>query len=240
MRIFVKICIGLSLISQLKAFDVQIEKINGDIRIRRGLDETWSAARLGLTLKSMDTILSGEASEVILLLEDGSRFRLGGNAILDISDLQRITERQLFLYLMSQKVENLNSPDSSASIHITNVSVVRGTQKRFEGETIRPDGNMDWIREMNGAKALFAASYFTNAIVKFYKILERYPSMNDGGEVYCYMGQSFEALKEKGRAFDAYQNALKRLNDSESDDGIKERKNQVQEALNRIKSEPAF
>jgi tetratricopeptide (TPR) repeat protein len=238
MRIFTKLCIGLILVNQMKAFDVQIEKIKGDIRIRRGLDETWSAARIGLTLKSMDTILSGEASEVILLLDDGSRFRLGGNAILDVSDLHRITERQLFLYLMSQKVENLNNPDSSSAIHITNVSVVRGTQKRFEGEGIRPVGNMDWIRETNGAKALFTAGYFTNAIVKFYKILERYPSVNDEGEVYYYVGQSFEALKEKGRAIDAYQNALTRLNDSESS-GEKERKN-VQEALNRLKSDPAF
>ena len=239
MRVFIHICVGLILVNQVKATDVQIGKIEGDIRIRRGLEEIWSAARIGLILKPMDTILSGEASEVILILEDSSRFRLGGNAILDISDLRRISERQLFLYLMSQKVENLSVPDSSSRIHITNVSVVRGTQKMLKEQAAKPTGNMDLIRETNGAKALFNAGYYTNAIIKFYQILERYPSMDDPAELYFIIGQSFEALKENGRAFDAYQNALKRLEDSKSSHAI-ERRNKIQDALNRLKSDPVF
>lgn len=239
MRLLIKICIGLILVNQVKAADVQIEKIEGDVMIRRGLEEIWSAARVGLILKPMDTILSGEASEVTLILEDSSRFQMGGNAILDISDLRRITERQLFLYLMSQKVENLSMPDSSSRIHITNVSVVRGTQKKLKEQAAKPVGNLNLIRETNGAKALFNAGYYTNAIIKLYKILERYPSMNDPDELYFTIGQSFEALEENGRAYDAYQNALKQLEDSKSSRAI-ERRNQVQDALNRLKYEPVF
>lgn len=239
MRLLIKICIGLILVNQVKAADVQIEKIEGDVMIRRGLEEIWSAARVGLILKPMDTILSGEASEVTLILEDSSRFQMGGNAILDISDLRRITERQLFLYLMSQKVENLSMPDSSSRIHITNVSVVRGTQKKLKEQAAKPVGNLNLIRETNGAKALFNAGYYTNAIIKLYKILERYPSMNDPDELYFTIGQSFEALEENGRAYDAYQNALKQLEDSKSSRVI-ERRNQVQDALNRLKYEPVF
>lgn len=229
--------LGLLMVMQLIGSTIKIQLIKGDVRVRRGLDETWLPAGVGMDLEAMDTIFSGEASEVVLILEDGSRFILGGNAVLDISDLDRITERQLFLYLMSQKVGRLNVPESSQKIHITNVSVVRGSQITSDSLDQTFTQSRNWVLELNGAKALHHAKYYTNAIIKYCKILERYPSIDDEGEVYFLMGQSFEEIQEKGRAFDAYQKALERIGSSPFSQQSKQRKLQIQEAMEKIKAD---
>lgn len=228
--------LGLLTVIQLIGATAQIQQLKGDVRVRRALEEKWSPAGVGMDLESMDTIFSGEASEVVLILNDGSCFVLGGNAVLDISDLDRITERQLFLYLMSQKVGRLNVPESSQKIHITNVSVVRGSQIPSDSLNWTLPQSRDWVLEFNGAKALYHAKYYTNAIMKYYKILERYPSINDGGEIHFLMGLSFEAIHENGRAYDAYQTALERIDPSPVSKQLKERKVRIQEALERVKA----
>jgi tetratricopeptide (TPR) repeat protein len=237
-RRIVNIIGALLLVSPLLAEPtVRIVKLHGDVRVRRGLEEAWSPAGVGMPLKPLDTIFSGEASEVVLALEDQSRFILGGNAVLDIGDLRRITERQLFLFLMSQKVSRIAAPDSASAIHITNVSVVRGSQKQIQAEPSLQVDTQGWIREKNGARALLEADYYTNAIVKFYKIMQRYPAVRDKGEIHWYLGQAFEALKETGRAVDAYQTALEQVNDSSlASQPAAERKTLIEAALRRLKS----
>jgi hypothetical protein len=216
---------------------VRIVAVRGEVRVRRSLEETWSPAGAGTMLKPLDTVFSGEASEAVLLLEDGTRFTLGGNAVLDVSDLRRITERQMFLFLMSQKVERLSATDSSSAIRIVNVSVVRGSQKQASTEPAPLSDVRGWTREKNGAKALLDADYCTNAVVKFYKILQRHPDLKDGGEIHWCLGRAFEALKETGRAADAYRTALDRVNDGAlKPSEIAERKARIEAALQQLKS----
>jgi hypothetical protein len=216
---------------------VRIASVRGDVRVRRGLEEAWFPAGAGMLLKPLDSVFAGEASEAVLLLEDGTRFSLGGNAVLDVSDLRRITERQMFLFLMSQKVERLAATDSSAAIHIVNVSVVRGSQKQASPEPAPQADVRGWTLEKNGAKALLDADYCTNAVVKFYKILQRHPDVRDGGEIHWLLGRAFEALKETGRAADAYRTALDQTNDGTlKPSETAERRAWLEAALRRLKS----
>ena len=67
---------------------------------------------------------------LILVNQEGQRFTLDANSILDISDLRKIQERELFLYLMTQKVDKLKIQEKSTKIRIGNVSVVHGNSKQ--------------------------------------------------------------------------------------------------------------
>ncbi len=217
---------------------VLVETVAGDIRVRRGLEENWSKARPGMPLEALDTVLSGEASETVLRLEDGTRFTLGGNAILDIGDLRRITERQMFLFLMSRKVEGLAASDSSRPIRIANVSVVRGS--RHGGGTSAGGAGeaAGWIREKNGAEALIRAGLTPNAVIRLCRILERYPGLKDGGEVHWMLGGAFESVRQPGRAADAYRTALARIDSLPKDDRTQadERRARIESALGRLKT----
>lgn len=190
--------------------EVTIASIRGAVRVRRGLEEAWIRAGVGMRLQDIDTIMTEEASRTALELEDGTVFTMGGFSILDVSDLRRITERDLFLYLMSQKVSRIREGEGTP-LRIQNVNVARAERKTLEtaggGDAGRP-GMRE--REINGAHALYIQRFHTNAIVKFHKILEKYPGMDGAGRLYHYLGSAFEAIDEPGRAIDAYQESVSR------------------------------
>ncbi len=180
-------------------------KASGDVRLRRGLDESWQQARVGTELEAIDTILCLEGTAV-LNLDNGTTFTLGSHSMLDIGDLKTITRQQLFLYLMSLKIEQLPDRSAQPPVRLGKVSVVHGAHA---DESAAADSTWQ-IRagqECNGAEALFSNGLYANAIVKWYKIRQRYPQPYDCGEIESRIARGFEELKETGRAIDAWQRA---------------------------------
>ena len=55
---------------------VRIKSSSGDVKIRRGVEETWHPASAGTELEEIDSILTGEAGQVVLELTGGGTFRL--------------------------------------------------------------------------------------------------------------------------------------------------------------------
>jgi len=209
--------------------------VKGNVEVRRGLAEEWSPLRLGMLIRDIDTILTGEASEVILELEDGRRFRMGSNAVLDVGDLRTILEKELFLYLMSEKIDRVAPLEKKTKIQLGNVSVVHGSRLTKDSLAVASDKQQWFQKEKNGARALFDNDLFTNAIIKMHKLSTQYDSIPDCGELYYYMGKSFEALEKKGQAMDHYQKAIEQCQPETKSDvaWLPE----AREALHRLKQE---
>jgi hypothetical protein len=93
--------------------DVKILEAKGNVMVRFGIEESWHKAQIGSILKNIDSILSGEDGRVLLELEGGMQFKIGANTVLDIADIREIQERELFMYLMSQKTDKLETPEDS-------------------------------------------------------------------------------------------------------------------------------
>ena len=213
---------------------VKVSHITGDVKVRRGLDEGWQRAGVGMLLEDIDSILSGEVSRVVLELPEGVVFTLGGNAVIDIGDLRKITERDLFLYLTSQKINRIERSGKESKIHIENVSVVRGEKKMSTLSEVysKPSSHMR-EQETNGAKALYSQGFYPNTIIKLYKIIEKYPTAEDDGEIHLFLGQSFEKVDEPGRALEAYQKVLKQA--EKGDNESKRIVQQASAAIQRLK-----
>lgn len=199
--LFSSICAGGSFIT--------IKSISGDVKVRRSMDEHWNRAGKNMRLKKVDTILTSEASSVTLELADGRLFKLGGNAILDISDLRKISERELFLHIMSKKIGGIKAPSSpSPPIRLKNVSAVRA-ENRDKDTALRPkDPKQKWTRESNGARALYEQEYYPNTILKLHRVLIQFPRARKCSEIYYLLGRSFEKLGQPGRAKEAYRTVL--------------------------------
>jgi len=213
---------------------VRILSLRGEVKVRRGLEETWHAARAGMLLRELDTILTGETGEVELQITGDTTFRLGSNAILDVSDLRKITERELFLYLMSQKVRDMETPTRKAPLQQESVSVVRG-EKKTPGETpaVSEAQRRRWRLEANGALALYSQDLFPNAILKYYRILEKYSKIPDCGEIHFYLGRAFEKIDEPGRALEAYRAAEQRVQAEAC--GSSRRSEEITNSIRRLK-----
>jgi len=186
--------------------NVQIMSVSGEVKIRYGLEESWHKANNGVILKNIDTILTGENSETVLKINDQKTFILGSNAILDIAELRNIQEKELFLYLMSKKVEQIEAPDKKTRLRIGNVSVVHGSlNQKTDSTGIDSMQAKEWsVREKNGALALQLQKYYTNSIMKLHKVIDNYGYYINNGEIYFYIGHGFEAINQTGQAIDAY------------------------------------
>ena len=183
---------------------VTVGSTTGEVKVRRGLEERWVNVRKGMLLEDIDTIQTWEGT-IVLQMQDGSTFTMGSLSILDISDLRSISRQEMFLFLMSQKVQKMTPRQGSSELTIPNVSSVHG-EKKSKIERLKKDEDVQsWKRELNAAKAMYDQEYYTNSVVKLHKVLGRYADIADCGEVNLYLGKSFEELDESGQAIDNYQ-----------------------------------
>ncbi len=223
---------------ELAMAGTKIIRLSGDVKVRRGVEESWQPVSIGDLLEDIDTILTGADGVAILQTAEGIHFELGTNSILDISDLRKITEKELFLYLMSQKVQKIEPRQEKTRLRIGNVSVVHGELKaESEAATDNELKSQMLIKEKNGAKALYEQQFYTNSILKFHKILDKYDVFKNHGEVYLYLGRSFEAISHPGQAIDAYQSVIDHYTNLNHKAADEQRwTNEAQQAIDRLQS----
>ncbi len=212
----------LALVAQLFALapiSVKIVQLSGEVKFRRGVEEKWETAANGMLLEESDTIMTLEAGEVALERAPGLQFRLSGNAILDISDLREITERELFLKLMSEKVGKLAPRSEKIPLRLGEVSAVRGEDKNAKPGT-RAVTQL-WQMETNAARALRAQHLLPNAALKLYRVQTNFPQRADCGEVSLELAQVYEALQQKGRARDEYEAANAQCREQQCEEPIR-------------------
>lgn len=213
---------------------VKIVSVTGQVKVREGLDENWIPAREGMQLKIVDTILSESEARAVIDIPGKGRFVIGGNTLLDIGDLREISEKEMFLFLMSQKVKKMSPSDGKTELKIGNVSVVHGEDRgKTDATTTDQRKNLRREQEKNGAEALYSHHYFTNAVVKLTNIILRYPGINDCGEVYFFLGKAFEALNKIGQAMDAYRQVLNQKDCNSA--SARKWSAEAQQALERLK-----
>lgn len=217
MKAYTKLIIGflVFIFSSLFGLEsVKLYSVKGEVKVRSGLEETFHPASTGMVLRPIDTILTLEG-EAVIILDDGIRFHLGSNTLLDIGDLREITKREIFLFLMSEKVNQLPHKSGDSKLQIGNVSVVHGASKKTRELSGDSAQVKNWIRVLNGAKTLYRHGFYTNTVMKIHKSFEAYSQLGSNGETYFYLGKSFEKLNEPGHAIDAYQTALGKIDSLE-------------------------
>jgi hypothetical protein len=198
-----------SLLAQSNApTTAKIQSVTGDVEIRLGMDETWQAAKADITLREIDTILTGKDGRVELKLSTGASFILGARSMLDISDLRNISEQDLFLWMMSSKVKSLDVKTEKQPVRIGNVSVVHGESKApgKPGIVSTPVERIEY--EKNGAMALYNYKLFPNCIIKMHRLLSTNVPPTDCGEIHYVLGKSFAAIQKNGQAMDEFQTAI--------------------------------
>jgi len=222
----------LLLIGFTFAEEARIVELNGDVQVRRGLDEDWSDAKNNMLLKEIDTILTGENGRVLLELSDGRQFSLRSNSILDIADLRKISERELFLFLMRQKVDRLEDREAPAKLKLGKVSVVHGNKIEQDNVAGLSEGNNEFIRESNGVTALYEHGFFSNVILKAHRILDRKPNITECTMLYEQLAEALEAVEKPEQAKQQYKVAIEHAEQC----GDSESARRYKEALDRLRN----
>lgn len=190
------------------SMEVKIIKISGEVKIRHGVEEFWQPASLGIFLKDIDSILTGERGEVTLQINEARQFNLGPNTLLDIADLREISEQELFLYLMKSKLGKVEKRNGKTPLRIGNVSVVHGAYQDTTQQELTQLSPKSEEQLKNGIRALYSQHYYPNTILKINKTIEDQNIPDQCGELHYYLGSSFEKLDKPGQAIDAFEKAV--------------------------------
>ncbi|MGH7492704.1 MAG: hypothetical protein ACREOO_09950 [bacterium] len=208
------------------ATKVKLVQFSGEVKVRRGLEEKWERANIDMLLEEIDTILTGENGEAVLEFGEGATFRLGGNSVLDIADLRKITEQELFMILMSRKIRKIKPNGDKAPARTGDVSTIRGEPYVTQEE--KSVSSSEWRRwEVNAAQALSAQNLLTNAALKWHRIKEKFPGQPDCGEASFYLAQTFEQLRQTGQARDEYQLSVEQAHEQNCEDGETKRRVEI-------------
>ena len=191
----------LQALSQLKIIDV-----SGDVRVRWGIEESWNEAGVGMVLRPEDSIQTGESGVVVLQLKNGKTVKMTGNAYIDIIECRKITEKEFFLALISEKVQNLKKQDK-LKLEIGDVTVIHGDNRSQGNMPQKAQSNDLWRLELGGADILDQHNMSMNAILKMKKIMRQYEP-KDGGEIQYKIGTIFEKLGYSGHAQEAFRRVI--------------------------------
>jgi len=235
----VLILIMLSTVVAPYASTIRITKIQGEVQVRHGLEEGWSLAKAGMNLEYLDSIMTGPESSVTIETEEGYDFSLGPLSMIDVADLRRLSQREMFLFIMGQKIERLKPAGEGTKLEIGSVSTVHGENKSSTPVIgSQPDSDE---KELNGARALQHHRFFTNAIVKYHKMLRAHQALAGCGIIQQELAFCFEKIQQPGQALDFYlvSRTLLAENPCHLSDS-RERLELIDAALARLKKNQSF
>jgi hypothetical protein len=190
------------------SYSVKIIEVSGQVHFRQGVEETWQTAKPGILLEDVDSIISGKNGKAILETTEGRRFELGSNSQIDIADLRRLSNEELFLHLMKEKLKKIGSRQERTPLRVGTVSAVHGSSQDSSKNIPVTEKGIDPEPVINGIRALFTQDYYPNTILKIHRFLNLYEVPSDCGELYYYLGYSFEELQQPGQAIEAYRTSI--------------------------------
>jgi hypothetical protein len=211
--------------------------MSGEVKVRLGVDEKWQPAQLDLLLEDIDTIWTGEDGSTVLELDNGQKFRLSANSMLDIIDLKELDQQELFLILMKMKLGKVEVKNDKTPLQLGTVSLVHGTSK--DSSTLPLQTSAPELQEAmkNGIRDLYKQSFYPNTILKIEKFYAQHPDIRDCGELQYYLGHSFETIGQPGQAKDAYSRVVQGKNEECGQNNWSQMASQGLERIKHLKTE---
>jgi hypothetical protein len=181
----------------LSAQTFTVEKVSGDVKYQNGSSETWSALKIGTTLKD-DAVISTGTNSSVLLKGDNVNFSLNESSAVSVSNIKKINIDDLLLALAMEDMMNAPKEIKKSSDN----TAVYGTK---EGENTLQIITDDFgIKRLNGAVQLAENSLEESAVVAAKETYRKYPDTKNLPSYRIYFAN---ILNDKGlyeEALDEY------------------------------------
>ena len=181
----------------LSAQTFTVERVSGDVKYQNGSSETWSALKIGTTLKDDAVISTGQNSSV-LLKGNKVNFNLNESSAVSVSSIKKMNIDELLLALAMEDMMNAPKEIKKSSDN----TAVYGTK---EGESTLQIITDDFgIKRLNGAVQLAENSLEESAVVAAKETYRKYPDTKNLPSYRIYFAN---ILNDKGlyeEALDEY------------------------------------
>lgn len=211
------------LASLIQAQTLQIEKINGNVKILNSKDNTWQA----LTIKTKidpNAVISTEKGASVKLQVNNVTFTLKESSAIPVSSIKRMTTDELLLALAMENI--INAPRKKDNKSNDNTAVYGSDEMKKEAVN-NTDSNMG-LKRLNGARQLAESGMEESAIVSAMEIYRKYPVTKTNSEYRIYFT---DLLFAKG----LYEEAYEEYSDIKSQPLNNVQKNHVDDRIEQIK-----
>jgi hypothetical protein len=161
--------------------EITVRTLQGDVRVRHGVTEHWTAVAVGDVLRPNDSVRTGESGSAVLELarEGTSAVRtivLPEDVIVDVSDVRTLTKEELMLKLTMEKVRSSSYQWKTDELQMPTAAVVHGQESGTE-EELRENDQETGRLQLNGARVLYENGFYSTCILRAMEVFRHYPSM---------------------------------------------------------------
>jgi hypothetical protein len=179
-----------------------VQKVKGDVAVRHGVAEKWSAVAVGDVLKPDDTMRTGDDGTAVVKVAS-RQITLPREVIVDISDVRDLTQEELMLKLTMEKVRASSYQWKNEDLHIPNATVVHGANK----SDVRPMDDNDprtGVLELNGTKVLYDNGYYSTCALKALGVFRRFPALASDVDRRLMVAGALAKASLRGEALNEY------------------------------------
>ncbi|MCK5573214.1 MAG: hypothetical protein KAJ12_10655 [Bacteroidetes bacterium] len=202
------IVVAAAIASTAVCGEITITKAQGDVHVRHGVTEHWTAAVRGDVLRPNDSVRTGEDGSAVLEIGgDGSEpsrmISLPAEVIVDMSDIRTLTQEELMLKLSMEKVRSSSYEWKTDELRIPNVAVVHGEESTAGGQ-LNENDLMTGRLQLNGARVLFANGFFSTCILRAMGVFRHYPLLAGSFDNRLMVADALVRADLRGEALSEY------------------------------------
>ena len=187
--------------AQLSLAQVRTIAVQGEVLVRHGVDREWQKVHKGLELKVDDSMMSGERSNAMILVDGKKRIRIPENTIVDLIDFRSLTRQELLLQLALERVRAVAGKEGGDPA-VPQTTVSHGTERGEAPESVR---SLELGRlQLNGSRVLFDNGYYATCALKAKEVLRLYPELSHDSEVRFMIARALEKENLHGEALTEY------------------------------------
>lgn len=193
-----------------------VERVDGEVQVRHGVEERWETVTAGITLRPEDTIKTGLNAAALLRRDDGSIYRVPAETVIDVSDFRGMDRDELLLRLAMEDM--LSVPDRIDDDRpVPRTTVLHGSPRsRVDEDAPAADLTLAKFR-VNGARFLIEQNYRGTAVLKIRETLRLYPDGEYRIGAMMLAAESLESMELFEEAARYYKTVL----DEDADPGTK-------------------
>ncbi len=192
------------------ANDIIVRKVQGEVSVRRGVEEVWTEVAVGDVLRPNDTMRTGRKSAAVLVAPVLDReasvmktITLPSKVIIDMSDLRMLSQEELMLKLTMEKVRASSYEWKKNEMNIPNTTVVHGADRSTQSSL--NEGELEvGVFQLNGTRVLYDNGFYSTCALKAIQVLRRFPPLNDRFEHRLMVAEALEKSSLRSEALNEY------------------------------------
>jgi tetratricopeptide (TPR) repeat protein len=192
-----------------------VKKLKGNAEVRHGVSEVWNKLEHGDTLKPDDTIKAYSDTYIEIYSPEGRIFKMSGPALLNISDIRRISVEDLLLQLAMEDIRAI--PEKSDGFYRSERRKATGVygsdiSRRKAKVKIKKDDKIAFLWA-NGAIILFENGYYETSAIRAKNLINRFDELRSNSKICLLPARALEKLGLYGEAISEYNRAIQNIKD---------------------------